>query len=361
MKSNLGLGRLFGIKIRIHWTFSFLIVWIIFDELQSGGNIQSIMFNLALVVAVFLCVVLHELGHALTAKQFGIQTSKITLLPIGGLASLDKLPESPKQELLVVVAGPLVNLVIALALYVAIPVQNYIHLNFTEIMTSLMSFTLQNFLFYLFIVNVGLVLFNCIPAFPLDGGRVLRALLALKMNRLKATQIAATIGQIIAVFLLLVGLLFNPFLIFIALFIFLGAYGENQMVQHLNFIKGHSVEEAMLINISVFKPSDSIDLVINKIISGTETNFVVVDEGTVKGILYHKRIVENSNKNVLVEAIMERDFKCVDSSDSLKKIYHLIYNEKQEFYPVLSQGKLVGAIDTVNLNEYIALQSKLAY
>ena len=114
-----------------------------------------------------------------------------------------------------------------------IPVNQLIHLDFTETFEILMSFTWQNFMFFLFIINLGLVVFNMIPAFPMDGGRVLRALLAMKMERVKATQTASSIGQVIAVFFLLVGLLYNPFLILIALFIFLGAYGENQIVQHL--------------------------------------------------------------------------------------------------------------------------------
>lgn len=361
MKANLNLGTVSGIKINVHWTFYFLIAWIILSELKRGGTTESILFNVALVLAIFACVVLHELGHALTAKRFGISTRKITLLPIGGAASLERIPESPKQELLVTIAGPLVNVVIALMLYFMIPVNEIIHQNFTETFETLMSFSFQNFLFFLFIVNVVLVIFNMIPAFPMDGGRILRALLAMKMNRIKATQIASSIGQFIAVAFLLIGLLYNPFLIIIALFIFLGAYGENQMVQHLALLKGHSVEEAMLINISTFSPDDSIDLVVNKIISSTETNFVVVKNKKVFGVLYHQNIIDNSNKNILVKDIMDTSFKTVGINDDLKNVYELIYSEKKSFFPVLENADLVGVIDATNLNEYILLQSKLAY
>jgi len=361
MRANLNLGSVFDIKIKVHWTFFFLIIWIVFDELKRGGTTNSILFNIAFVLAVFFCVVLHELGHALTAKRFGINTKKITLLPIGGMASLDKIPESPKQELLVTIAGPLVNVIIAIVLYFIVPVQDYIHLNFNEAFETLMSFNLQNFLFYLFIVNVGLVVFNIIPAFPMDGGRILRALLAMKMHRVKATQIASSIGQFIAVIFLLVGLLYNPFLIFIALFIFLGAYGENQMVQQLSLLKGHTVEEAMMLNVTTFKPEDSIDLVVNKIISGTENNFVVLEDKVVKGLLFHKDIIDNSNKNILVRDIMNTNFKAVKSTDTLKETYNLIHKEKNPFFPVIDNGRFVGAIDQMNLNEYILLQAKLAY
>jgi predicted transcriptional regulator len=160
---------------------------------------------------------------------------------------------------------------------------------------------------------------------------------------------------------LLLGLLYNPFLIFIALFIFLGAYGENQMVQHLDLLKGHLVGEAMLLKITTFNPEDSIDLVVNKIISGTEINFIVLENNKVKGLLYHKDIIDNSNKNILVKDIMRTNFKSVQSSDALEKVYNLIHRENNSFFPVLKQEKLVGAIDHINLNEYLLLQAKLAY
>jgi predicted transcriptional regulator len=281
------------------------------------------------------------------------------LLPIGGIASLDSIPESPKQEFLITIAGPLVNIIIALFLYFIVPVQEFINLNFHEVIYSLNKFTIQNFLLSLFIVNVGLVVFNSIPAFPMDGGRILRAILAMKMDRVKATQIASSIGQFIAVAFLLIGLIENPFLIVIALFIFLGAYGENQMVHQLALLKGHTVEEAMMINITTFKPEDSIDLVVNKIISGTESNFVVVKEHQVKGLLYHQDIIDNSNKNVLVQDIMNVNFKTINPSEELKKAFSLIYSEKKSFFPVVEKSKLLGAIDAVNLNEYILLQTKL--
>ncbi|WP_178988322.1 site-2 protease family protein [Winogradskyella schleiferi] len=361
MKANLNLGSISGIKIKIHWTFFLLIAWIVFYELKHGGNTKSILFNIAFVFAVFLCVVLHELGHALTAKRFGVKTEKITLLPIGGMASFNKIPESPKQELYIVIAGPLVNVAIAILLYFSIPFKDLFNQNFTDAYDVFASLSFQNFLFFLLIVNVGLALFNMIPAFPMDGGRLLRALLALKMDRSKATQIAASFGQFIAVVFLLIGLLYKPLLILIALFIFLGAYGENHMVQQLTLLKGHTVEEAMLLDITTFRPKDSIDCVVNKIISGTEINFTVVEDGIVKGILIHKAIIENSNKNVLVEDIMDTTFKTVQNTDDLKSIYHLIYNEKQVIVPVINENRLIGAIDAINLNEYILLQSKLAY
>ena len=195
----------------------------------------------------------------------------------------------------------------------------------------------------------------------MDGGRILRALLAMKVGRAKATRMASSLGLILAVIFFLVGLLYNPFLMVIALFIFFGAFTENRMEQELAWLDGHTVEEAMLFNITTFKPKDSIDLVVNKILSGTETNFLVVESQTVKGILNHKIIIDNSNKTILVEAIMDTNFKTVKDTDNLKTVYQLIYNSKQNLFPVVNNGRLVGAIDANNLNEYILLQARLVY
>lgn len=362
MKANLNLGSVSGIRIMVHWTFFFLIAWIAFYELKSGGNLESVLFNIIFILAVFFCVVLHELGHALTAKRFGITTRKITLLPIGGVASLERIPESPKQELLVAIAGPLVNVFIALLLYFIIPVRDIIQLNFSEIFENLSEFTLQNFLFYLFIVNIGLVVFNLIPAFPMDGGRMLRAILAMNTTRVKATQIASGIGQAIAVVFLLTGLLYNPFLVFIALFVFLGAYGENKMVQNFALLHGHTAREAMMTNFTTFDLQDPIEAATNALIAGTENNFIVTDKGAIKGILYHKKIIENSkNKSLQVKDIMNTSFKKINSTDDLKQTYRFISAEKQAFFPVEDNGRLVGVIDLTNLSEFIALQSKLVY
>lgn len=358
MKANLSLGRISSIKILVHWTFLFLIVWIVFDEINKGGNLESILFNIAFVIALFICVVLHELGHALTAKRFGIATKKITLLPIGGIASLDKISEDPKQELLIAIAGPLVNAVIAIGLYYLIPVKSFTDKNFGEALEYLSDFTFQNFLLFLFVANAAMFLFNLIPAFPMDGGRVFRALLAMRTDRVKATQIAASVGQFIAVFFLLIGLLFNPFLIFIALLIFLGAYGENKYVQHLSILKGHKVKEAMQTDITKIHPESTINDVIEIILSGSETNFVVGKNDGVEGLLYQEDIIKNNkNKLVSVKDIMNSSYKVLDPNSNLQNAYKLITSEKKPFFPVLENNKLVGVIDLNNLNEFIVLRA----
>ena len=210
--------------MRIHLTFLLFLVWIWFSYYQIAGfagAVQGVLF----ILALFACVLLHEFGHAFAARGFGIETPDITLLPIGGVARLSRIPEKPWQELVVAIAGPLVNVVIAAALIsvihgsAALEQLEYLESPRIELLAKLAS------------VNVMLVLFNLIPAFPMDGGRVLRALLAMAMPYAQATQIAAWIGQGLAVVFGIFGLFGNPWLIFIAFFIFAGAQQEAAMAR----------------------------------------------------------------------------------------------------------------------------------
>ena len=224
MRSSLKVASIFGIEVRIHLTFLLFLVWIWFSYYQIAGfagAVQGVLF----ILALFACVLLHEFGHAFAARGFGIETPDITLLPIGGVARLNRIPDKPWQELVVAIAGPLVNVVIAAALIsvihgsAALEQLEYLESPRIELLAKLAS------------VNVMLVLFNLIPAFPMDGGRVLRALLAMAMPYVQATQIAAWIGQGLAVVFGIFGLFGNPLLIFIAFFIFVGAQQEAAMAR----------------------------------------------------------------------------------------------------------------------------------
>lgn len=358
MKGAFKLGSVSGIKIEVHWTFSLLLVWVAFIEVQGGADLVRILLNEALILVLFGCVVLHELGHALTAKQYNIKTRKILLLPIGGVASLEKMPEKPTQELLVALAGPAVNVVIAFLLTLVIPLHHYFGLDALALEELLYKPSPQNFLFYLFIANVMLVLFNMIPAFPMDGGRVLRALLSYKLGRVEATRIASGIGQGLAMMFFVLGLFFNPFLILIALFIFFGAYAENQMVKQFSILKGHLVKEATITNITLLSPVNSVQEVVDILLAGTEKDFVVVDKDKIVGIVAHKDVIKFANNpSVLIKEIMQKNFKTVDASTNLTEVLELIGREKKNFYPVVEDQKLIGAIDRVNISEFILLKS----
>ena len=358
MKGVLRLGSVFGIRIEVHWTFTLLLIWVAFLELQQGANFDRILMNEALIVFLFVCVVLHELGHALTAKKFNINTEKIILLPIGGVATLEKMPEKPGQELLVALAGPAVNVVIAILLALIVPVKSYFNFDAVVLEEILYRPTFQNFLFYLFIANVMLVFFNLIPAFPMDGGRVLRALLTFKLGRVEATKIAAGIGQVLAFFFFVLGLFFNPFLILIALFIFFGAYGENQMVKRNSLLEGSLVREATLTNITLLSPVNSIQEVVDILLAGTEKDFVVVENEKIVGIVTQKDVIKHAKTpSLLVKDIMEKSFQTVDASIEIIKVLELMGKEKNSFFPVTDNEKLIGAIDSTNISEFILLKS----
>ncbi|MDX1362882.1 MAG: site-2 protease family protein [Arenibacter latericius] len=358
MKGTLKLGSVSGIKIEVHWTFTLLLVWVAFIEVKAGADLTRILINEALILVLFGCVVLHELGHALTAKRFNIKTKNILLLPIGGVASLEKMPDKPGQELLVAIAGPAVNVVIAFLLALVVPFKYYLGLSATEMTEVLYTPSLPNFLLYLFTANIMLVVFNLIPAFPMDGGRVLRALLSYRLGRVKATKIASGIGQTLAVVFFVLGFLYNPFLILIALFIFFGAYAENQMVQRTSLLKGHLVKEATLTNITILSPVNSLQEVIDLLLTSTEKDFIVRDKDEIVGIIAYKDIIKNANTPcTLVKEIMQKHFRTVDASASLTEVLEMIGREKHGFYPVIEDGKLIGAIDQVNLSEFILLKS----
>ncbi|MCM4173307.1 site-2 protease family protein [Arenibacter sp. TNZ] len=358
MKGFLKLGKVAGIQLEVHWTFALLLIWAGFVEFQNSGNFERVAINQGFILVLMACVVLHELGHALTARKFNIKTKRIILLPIGGVATLDKMPEKPEQELLVALAGPAVNVVIAIILSLIIPLKSYFNFDNVVVEEMLYEPNLQNFLFYLFIANVMLVVFNLIPAFPMDGGRVLRALLAFRLSRVQATNIAAGIGQTLAVVFFILGFFVNPFLILIAFFIFFGAYGENQMVKRNSLLQGHLVKEATLTKITVLRPDNNVQEVIDILLAGTEKDFVVALDKEILGIVTQNDVIKYAkNPSILVKDIMDKNFTIIDESTEITKVLELVGKERKHFFPVTGNKKLIGAIDMVNISEFILLKS----
>src|SRR5208283_5205549 len=234
------IGRLAGIDVYMHATFLLLVGFIVVATWVESHNVARTLFGVFFVLVMFGCIVLHELGHALTARRYGIRTRDIVLLPIGGVARLERMPEDPNQELQVALAGPAVNVLIASGLFAVLAAMGRIP---TLRQAATIRWTGHDFLPSLMAVNVWLVLFNLIPAFPMDGGRVLRALLAKRMDYTEATQTAAHIGQGIAFVFGFLGLFFDPFLLFIALFVWMGASGEAGMVQMRTSLSGIPVQQ----------------------------------------------------------------------------------------------------------------------
>lgn len=357
MNLSFTLGRIAGIKILMHWTFLILLAWIVFSEIGKGSDTYTILMMVLLVLSIFACVVLHELGHSLTARKYGIDTKKITLLPIGGVASLERMPDDPKQELWIALAGPAVNVVIAIILFFFLPLDKFS--NPEDIPTTISG---DNFLIALFSINVFLVLFNAIPAFPMDGGRILRALLALKMDKVKATQIAATLGKFFAAGFVVVGLFYNPFLIFIGIFVYFGAYAENVMVQHQSLLKGYKVRDAMMTNIITLHPDDTVESATEKLLSGSEQDFLVVDNGKIVGILTRDILINALHQKAHqtpISKIMSTTYVAYNAEESLNSIYATSQRTKTFFSPVMENDQLVGVINKDNLNEFLMVRSAL--
>lgn len=356
MKWSLRLGFVFGIAVYIHWTFVLLIGWILFASLSRGQSIDGALKGVVFILALFGCVVLHELGHALTARRFGIKTRDITLLPIGGVARLERMPEEPMREFWVAIAGPAVNVVIA-AVLVPIIAAVYGFTALTEV-----ELVEGNFLIRLMWVNLFLVVFNLLPAFPMDGGRVLRALLAQRMGRRRATDIAASIGQIMAILFGIIGFFFNPFLIFIAIFVYLGAQAEAQMVGMQVALKGMTVQDAMLNRYRTLSTDDSLEKAVQELLAGSQQDFPVLQNGHVAGLLRRNDLVQGlaqRGRDARVGDAMKADCKAVQPGEKLEKAFEALRQGECATLPVMQDGELVGILTFENLAELMMINTAL--
>jgi Zn-dependent protease len=357
MKWQWKLGRFAGIDVYVHATFLLLIGWVGYSHWLERQNWGDVLIGILFILALFLCVILHEYGHALTARRYGIRTRDITLYPIGGVARLERMPEKPIEELWVALMGPAVNVVIAAPLFAYLSVTGGL-VPFTDLTISSGSF-LQR----LMMVNISLVLFNLIPAFPMDGGRVLRALLAMRMDYVRATQAAAVIGQGLAFVLGFIGLFSNPFLLFIAFFVWIGASQESSMVQMKNSVSGIPVTRAMLTDFKTLSPRDRLSQVVALILSGSQHDFPVVEaNGRVAGILDRDafmRALTQHGQSAQVMDFMRRDLPAVDSFDMIDMALMRLNESASKTLPVTHQGQLVGLITAENITEYLMIRSAL--
>ena len=350
------LGRFAGIDVFVHATFILLIGWVAYSYWLQYRDWSRVFIGILFIIALFICVVLHEYGHALTARKYGIKTRDITLYPIGGVARLERIPDRPIEELWVALAGPAVNLVISVILIA--------YLVLTKGPTAILNLNLTegSFLERLIVVNVTLVLFNLIPAFPMDGGRVLRALLALRLEYTQATQIAAYVGQAFALLFGFIGLFSNPFLVFVALFVWIGAAQEASMVQMRTSLGGIPVTRAMQTDFQILSPSDTLGRAVELILSGAQQDFPVTDNGRVAGILERDRLISVLSQNgqtALVGEGIRRDVPEIDSHDMLETALMRLQESGAKTLPVTHNGQLVGLITAENITEFLMIRSAL--
>ena len=356
MKWSWKLGNFAGIDVYLHITFFLLIGWIALSYWLQENILSAVISGVGFILALFASVVLHEYGHALTARRFGVKTRNITLYPIGGVANLERIPEDPKQELWVTLAGPAVNIVIALILYII--------LLFTQALEPFSSLNLMggSFIERLMVTNLILVGFNLIPAFPMDGGRVLRALLAMKLEYTTATRIAASVGQVMAFLFGFIGLFSNPFLVFIALFVWIGAQSEARMVTLKSALNSIPVGRAMLTNFKTLSQDDTLAEVIDHVLASDQKDFPVVADEQVVGILTQSTLLDglrDTGENSLVGSIMQRDFQTADSYEMLDTAFARLRNCDCQTLPILHHDQLVGLLTMDNIGEFIRIQSTL--
>src|SRR5215510_8884881 len=344
--------------VRIHMTFFLLLAWIGAIHWARGGAPQAID-GVIFIVLLFVSVVLHEFGHVLAARHYGINTPEITLLPIGGVASLERMPEKPSQEIVVALAGPLVTLIIVVVLTLVLGARfDLTQMAQLEQAQSTMTGRLAA-------ANGALLLFNLIPAFPMDGGRVLRALLAIPLGYTRATRIAALIGQGLALVFGFLGLFGNALLVLVAAFIFLAASGEAGYVQAREYTRGYLARHSMITSFQSLTPMATADDAAALLLRTTQQEFPVLDgAGTLRGVLTREALIEalkRSGGATPVIDIMEREVPSVPENACLDNVLPLLQSARARVIAVVDpRQRLVGYITADNLAELIMIESSRA-
>ena len=360
MTWSLKIARIAGINVYLHWTFLILLAWIFIANLSAGQSTAEALIGVASILALFACVVLHEFGHALAARRYDIQTQKIVLLPIGGVAMLEKMPENPRHELVVALAGPAVNLAIAgiLIAYLLLSGQELpFHLlkDFSQIDLN------KDFLSYLLLVNGLLFLFNLAPAFPMDGGRVLRAFLSMRYDRATATNIAAKIGQFLAIALVFMGFMGNIWFIFIGLFIYLGASGEANYEAQRSLLSNLTVKDVLMHQYTPLHAWETIGRAVEILLDGQEKEFIVTEDNQIIGTISRDDIIKGLQalgKEERIKRIVNQDWIRLSTDMELNEAYEQMSRKKLSICPVYDEyGELVGILNQENILEAVMVES----
>lgn len=343
-----------GIQVRVHVTFVLILLWAAYYwSTVVDDGVRGVVFGIVATILLFSCVTLHELGHSVQAQAFGIHVRDITLLPIGGLARLDSIPEDPQKELRIAIAGPLVNVVIAAVLAViSVFVDRGSLTSPGRMIDELQDGTWRAMVSYLLFANVLLVLFNLIPAFPMDGGRILRSLLAMKMPHLQATKIAGGIGQAMALLLGFLGFASgNFFLILIAIFVWFGAGQESAQAEVRQAFAGATVSQIMSASPITLTPADPLLRAVQLTLSSSQADFPVIDrEHYVVGLLTIDILLKGLHETpgVTVGDVMNRDFAVARPNEDIALVQERMASAKQRAMLVIADnGRLLGLL-TVN-------------
>ena len=382
MRGSLRLFTWFGIPVHLHWSFGLIFLYALWIGYENSLDLMGTLWLMGFFVALFGCVLLHEYGHALTARRYGVNTHDIILTPIGGIARLEKMPEKPVQEFVVAIAGPMVNVAIAILLFgVSMLVFQeerweffkwFLHQQFSFAGSDETGQVLEEtgmqpsgLLFYLPVLvatNIGLVVFNLIPAFPMDGGRIFRSLLAMRWGRVRATQWAAWLGQAIAAVFIVYGLWSNAFtLALVGFFVFTTARSENSMVRLDDFLKRYKAKDLIRPQFTRLHGNDWMQSAVALLQQGLERHFLVFDfSDNLVGILEESSIVAAIKKNALSQEIIQftQKVEIVSPEESLQQVFYLIRQQGNPIIAVADETGLLGVIDEAGLYNFMRIQSK---
>lgn len=359
--------RIFGIDVRVHATFLFIVAYFAFvwGAVREPGGWVGALYGVLLVVLLFALVLVHELSHSRVAQHYGIAVKSITLLPIGGVSSMEEIPQDPRKEFIISVVGPLSNVVLGLLMLAAAPLFFSVRQVFSsgQFSNLLLSRGFVAAYVYLFVVNMTLAVFNLLPAFPMDGGRVFRAFLAMRMSRSRATRIAVAVGQILALAMGIAGLLGGGvFLILVAIFIYFGAQAESTGDDVQRVLGDLRVRQAVNTRIETASPGQTIGELAARLFHIYQEDFPVVDSGgQVVGVLTRDRLISMlgaHGSDFPVSEAMRTEFPICDLDDSVYDAFMRMRTRQFKAAPVIEGGRLVGMVSLEDISEvYTLLQA----
>jgi Zn-dependent protease len=353
MPWSFGVGKVAGIKFRIHWTFVLLLAFVFFAARAQYGT-ERATWSVLFICAIFACVLIHEMSHSIIGRHFGVQARSITLLPIGGIAAMDEIPDKPGQEVAISIIGPFINLVIAGVLYAAVGWWTGIGL------PDLFPDSVKTFMAGLIGANLLLAVFNMIPAFPMDGGRVFRSLLALRMDYMRATSTAVTVGHVISIVFVFYGIFYNWWLAIIGVFLYLGASGEQRHVQVRTVLHQVPARQVMTTNFETLSPDDRVSRCIEHVFHGYQEDFPVVDGGGLQGMLTRNGLisaVHRKGTDIPVSEAMDPDCVAVGPDVRLDEVYKRLTGQNKTVSAVVDDGHLLGLLSLEGIGRYFMVRS----
>lgn len=375
MGTSATLFKVFDIEVRVHWSFVLILVYGAFA--YSAGTTNAVigaLYGILVILLLFVCVTLHEFGHALVAKYYKVNVPYITLLPIGGVASLERMPDKPRQEFLIAIAGPLVNFIIAVLLFPLVLLLRGFQNgslgfdNINEFVAQMQSPGLSNLLIYLVVTNLGLGIFNLLPAFPMDGGRILRALLAMGLSYVDATRIAVFVGRIMAVLFALWGIFNgNIFLLLIAFFIYVGGGSEREAVESKAVLRNILAEQALTHNAVNLYTSERVDRAVDLIMNSYQTDYPVLDlSGRFVGVLTRARLIyalkEIGPDARIVDVMLKaEEIPSCGPSQDLSAIWETMVTGGSRVVAIKRAGEFMGLLTLDDISEVFQIYgAKLA-